>query len=98
MTNKADTALHGVIEHLPVQSVIDHLPHVPSVQAVVDHMPDRFRPEPKHRSRRPAVLAIVLLAVLVALMLRRRSSPPELATLDGSSALTDRDAAFVDVR
>jgi hypothetical protein len=98
MSNKADTALHGVIEHLPVQSVIDHLPHVPSVQAVVEHMPERFRPEPKHRSRRPAVVAIVLLAILVALMLRRRSSPHDVATFDGSAASTDRDAAFVDVR
>jgi hypothetical protein len=98
MSNKADTALQGVMEHLPVQNVIDRLPHVPSVQAVVDHLPDRLRPAPKRRSRRPAVLAIIVLAILVAVMMRRRASDHEVVSFDGASARPSRDAAFVDVR
>jgi hypothetical protein len=97
---------HSVVE--PLQNVLQELPkptiptpdlHVPD--AVVSHLPQRFRPEPPHRSRRPWLLALVLVvvAVVVVKALRgRRDGGDEIVSYNGSSSSRSNDASFADVR
>jgi hypothetical protein len=90
----------------PLQSVIEHLPPIqlpslssPALQGLVERLPERFQPEPPHRSRKPLLFLLLLVggAVVFMVMRRRSSSGEEIPTYDGATGSMG-DAPFVDVR
>jgi hypothetical protein len=75
--------LQQVLERIPVQTVIEHVP-----PQVVEHLPERLRPQ-KKRDIRPIAIAIgVVVALAVLMMMRRRRRAAELE-LEEVAAMRD---------